>query len=65
MVLGLGTPASWRRVEHTVTFAVNGNLVPASGIIRDAEPRYHQKVNNDLGLYNNSLENGLSIRQPL
>ena len=29
----------------------NGNLVPAPGVIRDAEPQYHQKVNNDLGLY--------------
>ena len=41
---------------HTPT--VNGNLVPAPGVIRDAEPQYHQKVNNDLGLY--PLWNGLS-----
>ena len=40
------------------TPAANGNLVPAPGVIRDAEPQYHQKVNNDLGLY--SLCNGLS-----
>ena len=36
----------------------NGNLVPAPGVIRDAEPQYHHKVNNNLGLY--SLWNGLS-----
>ena len=40
------------------TPAANGNLVPAPGVIRDAEPQYHQKVNNDLGLY--PLWNGLS-----
>ena len=40
------------------THALNGNLVPAPGVIRDAEPQYHQKVNNDLGLY--PLWNGLS-----
>ena len=40
------------------TPAANGNLVPAPGIIRDAEPQHHQKVNNDLELY--SLWNGLS-----
>ena len=40
------------------THAANGNLVPAPGVIRDAEPQYHQKVNNDLGLY--PLWNGLS-----
>ena len=39
------------------TPAANGNLVPAPGAIRDPEPQYHQKVNNDLGLY--SLWNGL------
>ena len=41
---------------HTPT--ANGNLVPAPGVIQDAEPQYHQKVNNDLGLY--PLWNGLS-----
>ena len=41
---------------HTST--ANGNLVPAPGVVRDAEPQYHQKVNNDLGLY--PLWNGLS-----
>ena len=55
MVLGLGTPASAHRVD---TFAIDGNLVPAPGVIRDAEHQYHQKVNNNLGLY--SLWNGLS-----
>ena len=40
------------------TPAANGNLVPPPGVVRDAEPQYHQKVNNDLGLY--SLWNGLS-----
>ena len=40
------------------TPAANGNLVPAPGVIRDAGPQYHQKVNNDLELY--SLWNGLS-----
>ena len=40
------------------TPAANGSLVPAPGVIWDAEPQYHQKVNNDLGLY--PLWNGLS-----
>ena len=34
MVLGLGTPASAHRVD---TFAIDGNLVPAPGVIRDAD----------------------------
>ena len=33
------------------TPAANGNLVPAPGVIRDAEPQQDQKVNNDSGLY--------------
>ena len=36
----------------------NGNLALALDVIRDAEPQYHQKVNNELGLY--ALWNGLS-----
>ena len=40
------------------TPAANGNPVLAPGVIRDAEPQYHQRVNKDLGLY--PLWNGLS-----
>ena len=50
MVLGLGTPAS-----SSGDTTANGNLAPAPGVIRDAGPQYHQKVNNDLGQWGSIL----------
>ena len=55
---GIGAQHPGIVVLSGYTPATNRNLVLAPGVIRDAEPQYRQKVNNNLGLY--SLWNSLS-----
>ena len=55
MVSGLGIPDDARRRNQIPVYGKRYRMFHSTPRCRDAEPRYHQKVNNDLGLYQDSI----------